>query len=90
MLPIELLAEPVVVPDVYVSGLSHIEDVDGNMRFTFYTTRQAAHGGNDYLVEARIIMSRQAVWAAVKYTLLQLGAECLGAACGGLKQRGLH
>lgn len=42
------LTEPVVVPDIFVSGLARIEEVGGgNLRFTFFTNQRST----DYLDE---------------------------------------
>lgn len=86
-----MLIEPVPVPDVYVSGLSHIEDADGNMRFTFFATRIAVVGdGLEYTVEARLVLSRQVVWQAVKATLRYLGVRCLDATCPQRYSQSVH
>lgn len=92
MQTVELMSEPVAVHDVYVSGLGHIEELEegGDMRFTFYVRRASPHGGTEYTVEARLIMSRQAVWEAVKATLLRLGIRCVGGACPQALKRLVH
>lgn len=90
---VERLSEPVIIPDTYVSGLSHIEELDGGdtLRFTFYAQRQSIYGdGSEYTVEARLILSKQAVWQALKLTLFTFGIRCVGAVCPQSVQKIWH
>ena len=80
MLAVELLSEPVVIPDTYSSGLSHIEDVgDGNLRFTFVVRQRSTYGGDEHNIVARLVLPRSAVHLALKTTMQALGMKCCGA-----------
>lgn len=75
-----MLSEPVHVPDVPVSGLSHVEDMgDGQYRLTFYTVRQSLYGGMEYTVEARLIATVPAIMKGVQTCMMALGRRCCGA-----------
>lgn len=77
MLAVELLSEPVHVPDNYVSGLSHIEDLgDGMLRFTFYKRQMSTYGVEEYVIADRIILSSTAVAKALKSTMNFMGWRC--------------
>lgn len=81
MMAVEMLSEPVSVPDVYVSGMSHIEELgDGNLRFTFYTQHQSIHGGGEeWVIVSRLILPTSAVHGAMKQVMTKLGYACCGA-----------
>lgn len=81
MMAVEMLSEPVSVPDVYVSGMSHIEELgDGNLRFTFFVNQQSIHGGGaDCVVVSRLILPTSAVHVALKQVMTKLGYACCGA-----------
>jgi hypothetical protein len=76
MLTVDMLSEPVIVPDTYVSGLADIEPLeDGNMRFTFYARQRSAYGGPAFLVVSRLVLPTCAVHAALRLTVSVLGYE---------------
>lgn len=54
------------VPDVFVTGMGHAEELSGgNWRFTFFT-EQDIHGARELVVTAKIIMSKEAVPEAIR------------------------
>lgn len=59
------LAEPVVVPDVFVSGLARIEEIGGGvLRFTFFANQRSTampDERNEHVIVARIVMPLNAV-----------------------------
>ena len=53
------------VPDTFVSGLGSVEDIGGgNFRFVFFA-KQDTRGGPEHVVVAKIIMSIEALPAAI-------------------------
>jgi len=59
------LVEPVPVPDIFVSGLAHAEDIGGGIyRFTFFCRRHAGIG-EDVIVAAKLICPMEAVPPAI-------------------------
>lgn len=70
------LAEPVVIPDIFASGLARIEDIGGgNLRFTFYTTQRSTlfvDERPEHVVVERLIMPLSAVQQAVQATLIAM------------------
>lgn len=53
------------VPDVFASGLGAVEDIGGGCwRFTFYA-KQDSHGHQERVVVAKLIMSKEALPAAI-------------------------
>lgn len=80
MLSVEMLSEPVIVPDIYASGLSHMEDAgDGNWRLVFYARQQSPYGGEDYVIVCRMIAPTSAILEGVKTVMTCLGRRCCGA-----------
>jgi hypothetical protein len=56
------------VPDVFVSGLGSVEDLGGgNFRFTFFANQDVL-GRRELVVAAKLIMSIEAVPAAMHLT----------------------
>ncbi len=80
MLSIEQLSEPVIVPDIYVSGLAAVEDMgDGNWRLTCYTRQRSPHGGYDYIVASRVVTTLPAMLDGVRQVMWATGQTCCGA-----------
>ncbi|WP_159585960.1 hypothetical protein [Chelativorans xinjiangense] len=80
MRAIEMLSEPVNVPDTYVSGLSHVEDMgDGMYRLTFYATRESIYGGMEHTIEVRLVATLPAILAGMKTCMTAVGYRCCGA-----------
>lgn len=81
-----MLSEPVAIPDVYASSLSHVEDLgDGNYRFTFCVRQLSTYGGDEHVIVTRLIMPGSAVYAAMQQTMKAMGHACCGA--GRMKDR---
>lgn len=81
----DFLSEPFVVPDVYASGLSHIEDLlDGNYRFTLFARQASFLGNAEAIVVARIVMPTGAIHLGVKDIIRVVGCCC------DVKDRYLH
>jgi hypothetical protein len=70
------LTEPVVIPDIFASGLARIEDIGGgNFRFTFYTNQRSTvypDERSEHIVVERLIMPLSAVQQAVQATLIAM------------------
>lgn len=80
MLGQELLSEPVIIPDIFTSGLADIEDLeDGNYRFTFYTRQRSPYGGDENIVVSRLVMPASALIPAIRRTMRVAGYACCGA-----------
>lgn len=74
MLSIELLSEPVHVPDTNVAGLAHVEDMgDGQYRLTFFSKRLSPYGGYDYPIEVRMIATYPVILSGVVTVMTALG-----------------
>lgn len=59
------------VPDTFVSGLGCVEDIGGGCyRFTFFTS-QEVQGKREKIVTARIIMSIEALPAAIHMAAME-------------------
>lgn len=85
MLALEMLTEPVVVPDIYVSGLAAVEDMgDGNFRLTCYTRQVSIYGGYEYVVASRVITTMPAMLDGVRQVMIASGKRCCGALSGRL------
>ena len=83
----ELLSEPVVVPDIFVSGLSHLEDMgDGNWRLVMYSRQKSPYGGEDFVVVAKLVAPTRAILDGVRTALMALGCKC----CGAMAKRVAH
>lgn len=68
----ELLTEPIVVPDVFVTNLSAIEDLgDGNYRFTFTVFQMGCH-----VIVARLVAPMSLVINGSRASLNAVGAKC--------------
>ncbi len=68
------ICEPVIVPDVYTSGLHNIEHLGGGLfRFTLYVQQ-----GQDRVVAARLLMNSTEIFKAAKASLNAIGALCVG------------
>ncbi len=74
------LAEPIVVPDVFVTDLVDVEHVgDGVYRFTFAAkTRDLDMISYIYEVRLRIVLPAHAVFRAALWALKAIGARCCG------------
>jgi hypothetical protein len=85
-----LLAEPAIVPDIFVSGLAEAEELgSGNFRFTLYAKQKSLSdyaGGIEYIVVARIVMDTPAILEAIQTTMKALGRKC----CGSTMLRDAH
>ena len=70
------LAEPVVVPDIFASGLARIEEIGGgNLRFSFYVRQRSTVYKDEryeHMLVARIIMHTDAVKSANHATRVAL------------------
>lgn len=76
----EMLSEPIVVPDTFVSGLSHLEDLgDGNWRLVMFTKNQSPYGGEDFVIVAKLIMPASAIIKSIGTTKDALHYRC---SCG--------
>lgn len=76
----EMLSEPVVVQDIFVSGLSHMEDLgDGNWRLVFFAKQHSPYGGEEFVTVCKIIAPTSAILAGVKTVMTALGKKCCGA-----------
>jgi len=76
----EMLTEPVIIPDTFVTNLVKIEQVggEGYWRFTFACQQESLYGGgNDYVVQARLVLSASLVISSAKAALMAVGARCL-------------
>jgi hypothetical protein len=59
------LLDVLAVPDTFVSGLGHVEPIGGgNWRFVFYVNQEVA-GGIVNVVVAKLVMSIDALPAAI-------------------------
>lgn len=62
-----VLIEPVAVPDVFVSGLSHIEQLEGgNLRFVCYISTPMPNGEREYAIAAKIVIPVESVPDAIQ------------------------
>jgi hypothetical protein len=70
------LAEPVVIPDIFASGLARIEDIGGgNLRFTFYTTQRSTlfvDERPEHVIVERLVMPLGAVQQAIQAALIAI------------------
>lgn len=67
------LAEPIVVPDVFVTSLAEIEDIgEGNWRFTFAVKQSGEH-----IVSARLVLPGSLVISAARQALRAVGWHCV-------------
>ena len=86
MLAIEMLSEPVVLEDVYVSELAHIEDLgDGNYRLLCVTKHQSVYGGEEHVITVKMVTTPAAMLRGARMVL-----KCLGVACWCAAKRRLH
>lgn len=82
-----LLSEPVVIQDIFVSGVMPEDLGDGTMRFTgFVPQRSFGFEGTEYVVVNRVIMPVPSIMTAIKATMQALGIAC----CGGERLRRLE
>lgn len=76
--PAVRLSEPVIVPDVFVSGLGEVEDLGGGcFRFTFFV-KQHIDGAEETVIVAKLIAPMEAVPPA-----LFLAARAIGFSLSG-------
>jgi len=72
------MTEPVIVPDVFVSGLGEVEDLGGGcFRFVFYV-KQHIDGAEETTIVAKLIAPMEAVPPA-----LFLAARAIGFSLSG-------
>jgi hypothetical protein len=72
------LSEPIIVPDVFVTGLADVEHLgDGVFRFTFFT-QQKLGDEHEHIVVARLILASAAIYLAAKWALKAIGLRCCG------------
>lgn len=70
------LVEPNAVPDIFCSGLARIEDVGGNLRFTFFAYQRPIAGDAhdiERVVVARLVLTAEAVTSAAISALAATG-----------------
>lgn len=76
--PVVRMSEPVIVPDVFVSGLGEVEDLGGGCyRFTFFV-KQHMDGAEETVIVAKLIAPTGAVPPA-----LFLAARAIGFSLSG-------
>lgn len=76
----EMLSEPIVVPDTFVSGISHLEDLgDGNFRVVLYARQHSPYGGEDFVIVAKLIMPSSAIINGINTAKAALSYKC---SCG--------
>jgi hypothetical protein len=81
------LTEPIVIPDIFASGVIPEDLGDGTMRFTGYVQhRSLSYDGVDYVMVSRIIMPKQSIMSSIKATMNMLGISC----CGGERMKVLN
>ncbi len=75
----EMLTEPVIIEDIFVTNLVNIEAIDaGYWRFTFAASQQSLYGGgNDYVVKVRIVLSASLVVSSATAALKAVGVKCI-------------
>jgi hypothetical protein len=76
----EMLTEPVVVPDVFITGMVEPECVneEGTLRLTFFTKQRSSYGGgDDFVVVSKLVISPQAAWSVAKTILAYFGYSTL-------------
>ncbi|MBZ9807665.1 hypothetical protein [Mesorhizobium sp. ESP-6-2] len=74
------LIEPIIVQDIFVSGVIPEDLGDGTMRFTGYVRQRAFEcDGIDYVVVNRVIRPVPSVVASMQATMKALGLACCGA-----------
>lgn len=70
------LVEPNAVPDIFCSGLARIEDVGGNLRFTFFAYQRPIccdPHAMERVVVARLVLTTEAVTSAAMSALAATG-----------------
>lgn len=70
------LVEPNAVPDIFCSGLARIEDVGGNLRFTFFAYQRPIccdPHAMERVVVARLVLTSEAVTSAAMSALAATG-----------------
>jgi hypothetical protein len=71
--------EPVVIQDVFVSGVMPEDLNDGTMRFTgFVPQKSIGFEGVEYVIVNRVIMPKQSIMESIKATMTLLGIACDG------------
>ncbi len=86
---VEMLSEPVVVQDTFVTGMAGVEaiDAEGMLRLTFFTKRRSTYGpGDDFTIEARLVVSSTLALTIAKTIVRHFGVKCLNAACGAVRR----
>lgn len=74
-----LLTEPVMVEDIFVSGLAYVEDLeDGTYRLVFFAKQRGPHG-DENIVKCRLVGTAPAMISGVKTVMTALGKHCCGA-----------
>lgn len=72
--PAVRMTEPVLVPDIFVSGLGEVEDLGGGcFRFVFYVKQHTPDGTDETMIVAKLIAPMEAVPPA-----LLLAARAIG------------
>jgi hypothetical protein len=75
-----ILTEPIIVQDVFVSGVLPEDLGDGTMRFTGYVPQKSfSVDGVEYIVVNRVIRPIPSLIASMQATMQVLGIAC----CGG-------
>lgn len=78
VMSIEMI-EPVIVPDVFISGIGSFEDLGGGaLRFTFFA-RQQVDGKIHNVVVAKFIITSDALPKAIWTACHAAGVKCFGA-----------
>lgn len=82
MLSIEMLSEPVSVPDTYVTELGGIEDAgDGMVRFVFCARQKSAYDPHETetVIRVRLVAGPTLIWHTIRMTMQHFGQRCCGA-----------
>jgi hypothetical protein len=79
--------EPVIIQDVFVSGVLPEDLGDGTLRFTgFVPHKSFDFDGTEYVIVNRVIMPKKGILESIKATMNLLGIAC----CGGDRLRMLN
>lgn len=76
------LVEPAIVPDLYVSGLAYVDELENdNFRLTYFTKQRSTYdgGSHDMVIVARLVVSREVIIKNITKIMTALGVSC----CGG-------
>lgn len=75
--PSEMLSEPVIVPDTFVSGVSHLEDLGGGLyRLVLYARQNSPYGGEDFVIVSRLVMPIVAIIDGIQTAKTAIAYKC--------------